>query len=135
MERSCTACDRKVHDLSGCSDDEVRALLATGPACIRYLYDASGRRLHELPEGATLVPARALLSRRNRQRWLRAAALANAVIVLEACGGNDGGRRFEVPGAMPGARSPDSVPAELDEDAGADAVDAGAASTDAASSR
>lgn len=127
-ERLCVACDRVVHDLTGRSDEEVRSLLADGPACIRYLYDASGRRLDALPPGATLVPARALLSRSARRRWLQTAALATSVIVLEACGGNDGGRMFSDPTTMPGVYPslPDGPDGSNGQDAGAeDAADAG----------
>lgn len=130
-ERLCTACDRKVHDLSGRTDEEVRALLAAGPACIRYLYDANGQRIDELPPGAALVPARSLLSHRSTQRWLRAAALASSAIVFEACGGNDGGRRFADPSGMPGYGAPATELDTNEEDAGADAADTGPSAIDA----
>jgi hypothetical protein len=100
-QRLCRACDKQVHDLSGRSDDEVRALLTAGPVCIRYLYDANGRIVHQLPRNATLVPARALLSRSDRQRWMQAAAIATSALVFEACGGNDGARRFTDPSTIP----------------------------------
>jgi hypothetical protein len=61
------------------------------------------------PADATIVPAKALLSKAQKTRWLAAAALAAVPIVFEACGGNGGG--FE------------NLPAN---DAGPDGADGGA---------
>lgn len=91
-ERFCRACETTVHDLSGRSDAEIQQLLEAGPACVRYVYDRSGKILDRVPEGATLVPARSLMSKLQKSRWLVAAALATTTVVFEACGGNSGGR-------------------------------------------
>jgi hypothetical protein len=73
------------------SEPEVRAVIGGGPVCVRYLYDVHGRVLFGgAPEGSTVVPAGALLSKVAKRKWLRAAALAASAIVFEACGGNDG---------------------------------------------
>lgn len=87
-KRLCAACDTVVHDLSAMSEDEARALLASrdrARLCVRYLYDA---RTGEIAfEG--LVPA-ASLTARMKQRFAQAALLAAPLVLVEACGGNDG---------------------------------------------
>ena len=112
-KRLCASCDKVVHDLAKRTDDEIDALLAGGPVCVRYLYDVHGRRLLEAPAGARIIAAQRLLSKVARSRWARAAAIAGSAIIFEACGGNDGGRS-RVPEPMM-QRGPDA-------DAGADAA-------------
>lgn len=92
-KRLCGSCDKVVHDLAKRTDDEVEALLANGPVCVRYLYDVHGRRVLEAPAGARIIPAQKLLSKIAQSRWARVAAIAGSAIVFEACGGNDGGYR------------------------------------------
>ena len=100
---------------------EVETLLADGPVCVRYFYDAHGRRLLEAPAGARVVPAKHLLSKVAQSRWAKAAALAGAAIVFEACGGNDGGRsRMPMP-ADYGYVGADPADAGTDADVDADA--------------
>lgn len=111
--RLCAHCDALVHDLSAMSEGEARAVLARGPACVRYLYDGHGRVLFGADAARpVLVPARALLDKRAQRRWARVAALAGSLVALEACGG-----------ASPHAMRPDPRPA-FDEGEG----DGGAAS-------
>lgn len=56
--------------------------------CVRYVYDAHGNVLFDpLPEGAQIVPARALLTKRSQRAWLAVAAVAAFPLFLEACGG------------------------------------------------
>lgn len=120
--RLCAHCDSLVHDLSAMSEGEARAVLAGGPACVRYLYDGDGNVLFGAEaERPFLVPARALLDKRSQQRWARAAALAGSLMALEACGG-----------ASPHAVRPDPVPAfdEPRDDAGGSAEGSDAAAGD-----
>ncbi len=87
--RLCAECDTVVHDLSAMQEGEASALLASteGRLCIRYLYDAKSG---EIAFAQTpVIPARSLA--RNARRVLTAAALAAPAILLEACGGADGG--------------------------------------------
>jgi hypothetical protein len=89
--RLCAACDKKVHDLSAMDEGAVRELRATGPLCVRYLYDRHGKIIFgALPEGTKVVPAAALLSKVAKSKWLAAAAVAASAIVFEACGGASG---------------------------------------------
>jgi hypothetical protein len=139
--RLCAACDKVVHDLSAMDEDSVNGLLAAGPACVRYLYDAHGRVLFDVPANARIVPASALLSKAARSKWLALAAVAASAIVFEACGGNNGlnDHQQNDPSSDAGARrqddavpsSPARVPADPmpSDDAGPDAEDgdAGAA--------
>ena len=88
----CSACDKVVHDLSQRSAREVRALVAGGPVCVRYLYDVHGNILLDgAPAGARVIPAGALLTKIARSKWLAAAVLVGVPMVFEACGGNAGG--------------------------------------------
>lgn len=132
--RLCASCNKVVHDLSAMDERDVRRTVSAGPVCVRYLYDAHGRVLFGAPEGATVVPASALLSKAARNKWLRAAALAATAIVFEACGGNDGGYGRTAPAAEDGgARDPDLEPGpDADADAAAPRVPADAAVVDAA---
>lgn len=136
-QRLCSACDKTVHDLSAMRAEDARALLASGPACVRYLYDASGKVLRApLPAEARIVPASALLTRAAKSKWLAAAMMAASAIVFEACGGNNGmggasGALDEPkrPGADP--RPGDAVPDAGAGDAASDATDVDANDVDA----
>ena len=86
--RLCETCDKVVHDLSGRSEAEARALLRTRPnegLCIRYLHDAEGNVWFGGDGPARLVPP----SRLARGASLAAAATALLVapLLIEACGG------------------------------------------------
>lgn len=135
--RLCSACDKTVHDLSAMSAQDARALLASGPACVRYLYDASGNLLRgPLPPTTRIVPASALLSRAAKSKWLAAAMMAATAIVFEACGGNNG--MGGASGALDEPKRPgaDPRPGDPEPDAGAgdaapDAADVDASDVDA----
>jgi hypothetical protein len=112
-------------------EDEVRALVAGGPVCVRYLYDVHGKMiLGAAPAGARIVPAGSLLSKAARSKWLAAAALAATPLLFEACGGNAGGVGGEY--VEPDARAPEPTPPpaptghapahpSVDDDGGSDA--------------
>jgi hypothetical protein len=85
--RLCETCDKLVHDLSGRSEEEARALLGaprTDGLCIRYLHDADGNIWFDSAGRDRLVPP---------QRLARGTAIAAAValvaapVLIEACGG------------------------------------------------
>lgn len=94
--RLCEDCQEIVHDLTGRSDAEIRELLSGGPACVRYVYDATGKILNHVPAGATVVPVFGLMKKLKDSRWAAAAALATTAVAFEACGGNDGFRKSRV---------------------------------------
>src|SRR6188508_872706 len=83
--RLCEHCSTPVHDLT---DEAVAARKQPGERrCIRYLYGANGEVVRgSLPTGAVIVPARALLTKKRRERWLATAAVATFPLLLEACG-------------------------------------------------
>jgi len=108
--RLCAQCNKTVHDLSTRSEEEIRTMLGAGPVCVRYLYDLHGNvLLAGAPSGATIIPAKALLSKAQKTRWLAAAALAAVPIVFEACGGNGGGFEGEWPSNDAGDAGPDGA--------------------------
>ncbi len=105
--RLCKDCNKVVRDVGKMSEGEVRAALASGPVCVRYLYDAHGNVIFgDAPLGATVVPASALLSKVMKSKWLAAAALAAVPLVFEACGGNDGNYGGGAYGAYNGVNAP-----------------------------
>ena len=91
--RFCGDCNKVVHDLSAMSEEEANALLARTPrerVCVRYVYDAATQRVvFDVGDRTKVIPEHRLTSRLKRKLAL-AAALA-APMLVEACGGNDGG--------------------------------------------
>jgi hypothetical protein len=83
--RRCEQCSTPVHDLT---NPEVPTHEQTSARrCIRYLYDARGDVIRgALPAGAIIIPARKLLTKRRRERWLAIASVAAFPLLLEACG-------------------------------------------------
>lgn len=109
-KRLCADCNKHVHDISKMSEGEVRALVAGGPACVRYLYDVHGNVIFgDAPANARVVPASSLVSKVARSKWLAAAAIAATPLLFEACGGGPGG--FGGPDTNePDARAPEPPP-------------------------
>lgn len=86
--RLCAHCDKLVHDISAMSEPEARGVLAKGPACVRFLYDADGNVLFgKDAERPVLIRQSQLLRKVSQSRFAKMAALAGALVALEACGG------------------------------------------------
>lgn len=74
-DRFCETCEKTVHNLSGRTREEIRALLKSTPnLCVRYLYEPHRGLVRD---GAT----------RTLTRFAAAAALVTAPTLLQACGG------------------------------------------------
>jgi hypothetical protein len=139
--RLCADCNKLVHDLSGMTEPQARALLGrprNEGLCIRYLHDEQGNiwfRGSAPPE--LVAPGR--LVRRGFAALAGAAALIAVPSLLEACGGaspNDPrsaqlSQAAPTVGAPAAAASPDDAQSEAT--APAERIDAGDAEPDDAS--
>src|SRR4051812_42483066 len=112
-KRLCADCNEHVHDVGKMNEREVRALVAAGPACVRYLYDAHGKVIFgDAPPNARVVPASSLLSKAARSKWLAAPPPPPTPLLFPACGGGPGGFRqpYDGPHAQTAAPPPPSPP-------------------------
>lgn len=137
--RLCADCDKLVHDLSGMTEPQARALLRrprTEGLCIRYLHDEQGNVWFR-GNAPTPIVAASRLARRGVAALASAAALVAVPSLIEACGGaspygvgSDGGYaplNLAAPGV--GAPATDASP----ENAGPEAAAPEAGSAEAAS--
>lgn len=114
--RLCEQCSTRVHDLT---DPDVPAANPTAERrCIRYVYDARGELVRgDVPAGAAIIPARKLLTKKRRERWLAVAAVASFPLLLEACG-EDIGPGYGDAGADADADAKADLDARVTADAG-----------------
>jgi hypothetical protein len=119
MKRFCADCKKLVHDLSAMSEPEAKALLASsGDLCVRYVHDAEGTIVFDVPEG-TLVRAK---------RYAAVAVAAALPMSLAACMGAAPAREPMVPDQPPYTQTMGypAQPVAVDADGGAPAADAAA---------